>query len=93
MLRQIESKFYGQIDFAYIDGDHHAAAVLEDAALVWRFIKPGGIVIFDDNQWQPTIPNPNRLDKPEMAIGAFCAVYADQLEVLEDGVQVIVRKQ
>ncbi len=93
MLRQIDPKLYDQVDFAYIDGDHHAATVLEDAVLVWRFIKPGGIVIFDDNHWQPTIPNPNGLDKPALAINAFCAIYADQLEVLENGTQVIVRKQ
>lgn len=36
------------IDILYIDGDHNAPAVLQDAVLGWPLVREGGLVIFDD---------------------------------------------
>jgi predicted O-methyltransferase YrrM len=38
-------------DFVYIDGSHQAKDVLTDAVLCWRILRPNGIIIFDDYEW------------------------------------------
>lgn len=80
---------YGQAALIYIDGDHRAPEVLEDAMLAWRFLRPGGLLIFDDYEW--TVPG-NALEQPAMAVDAFLQVYAMKLTVVHRGWQVIVRK-
>lgn len=78
-------------DFAYIDGDHTAAVVLDDAIGAFCALKPGGLLAFDDYLWKPSDGGgPTR--SPGAAIDAFGAVYADRLEVLETGLQVWFRK-
>lgn len=80
----------GGFDLAYIDGSHIAKDVLADAVLVWRLIKDGGIVIFDDYEW------PMYLDKPwlrpKLAIDAFLQCHAGWYTLLNKGYQVAVRK-
>lgn len=44
------------LDFVYVDGDHRAPFVLMDALVAWRFLKPGGVLIFDDYLLKP-MPN------------------------------------
>lgn len=39
---------YPVYDFIYIDASHVKFDVLTDAALAWRLLKSGGVVIFDD---------------------------------------------
>jgi len=48
-LRSIEEPTF---DFIYIDGDHTAEGVLQDAVLAWRLLKAGGIMAFDDYLWE-----------------------------------------
>lgn len=76
-------------DMIYIDGDHHAASVLEDAVLAFRLVKHGGLMIFDDYQWKPELPD---LMRPALGVDAFLTVYADKVKVLFSGYQVIVQK-
>lgn len=38
----------GNIDFAFIDGEHTYSAVKEDFENIKRILNPGGIVVFDD---------------------------------------------
>ncbi|MGH7791972.1 MAG: class I SAM-dependent methyltransferase, partial [Thermodesulfobacteriota bacterium] len=40
-------------DIIYIDGNHYALNVLMDTVLSWLLLKPGGIIIFDDYEWEP----------------------------------------
>ncbi len=40
------------IALLHIDGNHDAAAVMQDAALWTPFVAPGGWVVFDDYQWR-----------------------------------------
>ncbi|MDD5651733.1 MAG: class I SAM-dependent methyltransferase, partial [Candidatus Nanoarchaeia archaeon] len=35
-------------DLIYIDGDHNACGVLEDAVMAWKLLKENGILLFDD---------------------------------------------
>jgi predicted O-methyltransferase YrrM len=76
-------------DAAYIDGSHEAADVLEDAVLAFRLLKPGGVLIFDDYEWNV---HPDPLLVPKMGINAFLGVYQRQYELLHRGYQVILRK-
>ena len=59
-------------DFAYIDGSHTAASVLSDSVLVWRTLKVGGIIIWDDYEWAPHA-EPWR--HPKLAVDSFLACY------------------
>ncbi len=77
-------------DFAYVDGDHHAPAVLDDAINAFRLLKYGGILIFDDYLWTGGGKNP--ADNPGLAIDAFLAIYSKHLIVLFRDYQVVVRK-
>lgn len=78
-------------DFVYVDGDHAASAVLADALNAFRLLKPGGLMAFDDYQWKPYEGAPPT-ECPGLAIDAFTACYHDQLDILEAGLQVWIRK-
>ena len=78
-------------DFIYIDGDHRAAAVRDDAVAAWRHLPVGGLIAFDDYEWPEAPADPTQ--SPRLAIDAFLAVYADKIEVLEIGIQVWIKKK
>ena len=77
-------------DFAYIDGNHWAVNVLEDAVLSFRLVKVGGIMAFDDYLWDD--PEWNHEGRPKEAIDAFLTIYSMQIEILYRGYQVWIRK-
>lgn len=77
-------------DFIYIDGDHTADAVFKDASLSWRALKPGGIMAFDDYQWEPQLPMHLR---PQPAIDLFVTLLKDHIELIRTGPQVWIRKR
>ncbi len=66
-------------DFVYIDGNHTAAAVLEDLVLAFRLLNSGGIIICDDytGGW-----GKNPLKSPKLAIDSFINCYWDKLDIL-----------
>ena len=76
-------------DVVYIDGDHRARAVLEDAVLAFPLLKPGGIMIFDDYMGG----DPECADFPKVGIDAFVHCYADLLDVMHYGYQLVVRRR
>jgi predicted O-methyltransferase YrrM len=78
-----------QYDFIYIDGDHKASSVIEDAVLSFPLLKKGGIMIFDDYLW---FQMKKHIDNPKPAIDAFLEIYADKITILYKGYQVIVEK-
>ena len=78
-----------RFDFIYIDGDHRAPIVLADAVDSFRHLRPGGLLAFDDFTWDSGM---GELHNPRTAIEAFCAVYAEQIEVLEVGSQAWIRR-
>lgn len=80
----------GGFDFIYIDGDHLPESVTSDAELSWDLLKSGGIMAFDDYEWD----HPDGTDKnPKPAIDAFLVKYKDKLEVIRKGWQVWIRKK
>ncbi len=74
-------------DFIYIDGSHEARDVLEDAVHSMRLIRPGGIVIFDDYEWNQKCNLP-----PKPAIDAVLHIWASSIELLSKDWQVAIRR-
>lgn len=79
----------GAFDFIYIDGDHTAYGVLNDAVNAYRVLKVGGLLAFDDYLWHS---GKGIHHDPGLAIDAIGAIYRDRLEVIEGGAQVWFRR-
>jgi predicted O-methyltransferase YrrM len=76
-------------DLIYIDGSHRAPDVLFDAVFAWPLLAPGGMMIFDDYEWKPEL---HSAERPKPAIDRFMEMFQDELEVVDIGFQVLVRK-
>jgi predicted O-methyltransferase YrrM len=76
-------------DIVYIDGSHVAPGVLLDATLSWDLLKKGGIMIFDDYMWKWELPPQER---PKIAIEAFLRIFKNELQVLHQEYQIIIKK-
>ena len=77
-------------DFVYIDGSHIAKDVLTDACMAWPLLKKGGLMVFDDYMWGPAR---DILHRPKPAIDAFTNLFAEEVEIVHIGYQLIVRKK
>lgn len=77
-------------DFIYIDGSHEAPDVLTDAVLSFELLKIGGLLCFDDFEWDPA--KDGTVHAPKLAIGAFLAINLERATVLHVGVQVWIRR-
>jgi predicted O-methyltransferase YrrM/glycosyltransferase involved in cell wall biosynthesis len=85
-LRQLPPASF---DFVFIDGSHAAPDVLTDAVLCWPLLKEGGLLAFDDYEWD-RFPVPERC--PRLAIDAFLSVMRGQCVLVHKGYQVWIRK-
>lgn len=80
----------GGFDFIYIDGDHTASAVIDDAVMAWPLLKSGGILAFDDYTWN----HPGgELYTPRPSINFFIWSKQNELEVIEASNQLWVKKK
>lgn len=76
-------------DFIYIDGSHRAPDVLSDAVMAWKLLRMGGVMVFDDYLWgDPRKP----LSRPKIAIDAFMNIYGSEINVMNIGLQMIIKK-
>ncbi len=87
VMRTLPSNFY---DFAYVDGCHSTANVLDDAVHAFALLKAGGVLAFDDYRWDD--PKFNQEGTPQPAIDAFLWVYSRKFELLHKDYQVWLRK-
>lgn len=78
-----------RFDLIYVDGDHRAASAYNDAAISWPLLNAGGIMIFDDYQWELHRPV---YDRPKAGIDAFLEVMTGRFRQLHKGYQIIVEK-
>lgn len=88
-LIQLSSHKLAYFDFIYIDGGHAAYEVLSDVVLAWPLLKEGGILILDDYKWNYFVEAHNN---PEIAINAFLACFKPDIEIVEIGHQVVLKK-
>jgi len=77
------------VDFAFIDGSHTAPDVLTDSVLVWRLVKPGGVIIWDDFEW---VGDPDPRHCPKMGILSFLDCFAEGYRFLGTEYQVAIEK-
>lgn len=80
-------------DLIYVDGDHRAPEVLQDAVLGFELLNIGGVMLFDDSvvwRYKGDITN-----SPKIAVDNFIQCYWDRLEVLEipNGYQLAIRRK
>ena len=78
-----------EYDFVYVDADHTAASALIDAELAWQYLKPNGILAFDDYEWGSHLPAHLA---PKLGINLFIHRYQGKFENLIVNGQVWVRK-
>lgn len=80
-----------RFDIIYIDGSHATLDVMLDAALCWRLLRSGGLMIFDDYWYRRTDIGPGF--RPKLAIDGFVGAMGHEIEVLDVGRQVFLRKK
>jgi len=78
-----------EYDFVYVDADHTAASALIDAELAWQYLKPNGILAFDDYTWGSHLPAHLA---PKLGVNLFIHRYQGQFENLIVNGQVWLRK-
>ena len=78
-----------RFDLAYVDGSHMAADVYSDAVLTWPMMEPGGLVIFDDYEWD--LMGDDR-QRPRLGIDAFLAAFKGQYRELHRAYQLVIAK-
>jgi predicted O-methyltransferase YrrM len=78
-----------RFDLAYIDGSHLAADVYNDATLTWPLMQAGGIVIFDDYEWNV---EGEEWEQPKLGIEAFLAAISGHYQELYRGFQLVIGK-
>lgn len=79
-----------QFDFVYVDADHQAISALKDGLNGFACLKNGGILAFDDYKWGG--PHMAKEKKPGPGIDAFLVCYANRITILEQNLQVWVKK-
>jgi len=79
-----------EFDFIYIDGDHSAEGVYNDAILAFPLLKSGGILAFDDYGWEH--PSRNVDLKPLNGIDRFLKNNELRIKILQKGYQVWIKK-
>lgn len=78
-------------DLIYIDGSHATRDVLTDLVLSWDLLVQGGFLVLDDYLWRARKRWPENL-RPQFAIDSFITAYAKEVEIVDRGYQIILRK-
>lgn len=77
-------------DIIFIDASHEAQDVISDAILSWNLLNDGGVMIFDDYEWDKMVQQHFR---PKIAIDSFIKIMKPTLKILYTGYQMIVQKK
>ncbi len=84
---EVLPRIQDEIDLGYIDGDHSPDQVYKDAEMVFRILKPTGVILFDDYLWE------HEGLKTREGIIRWVRDKAGQVDVLFARWQVAVRKR
>ena len=78
-----------KFDFIYIDGAHEAKFVIQDTVLSWNLLDTGGFLLFDDMEFKfDARPEQNTA----RAVEFFISVFKDDLDLIEQGSQLLLRR-
>jgi len=88
VLARLATQFK-RFDFIYVDGSHHSADVYSDAALSWPMLVRGGVLAFDDYEWNLMA---SEAERPKLGTDAFLASHEGQYRELYRGYQIIIEK-
>ena len=81
------------VDLLYIDGDHEAMSVAEDGLSGFHKLKVGGVMLFDDYDFEPEERWVDRFHLfPKPAIDAVMTLLEGRVEVVHKSYQVALRK-
>jgi hypothetical protein len=69
-------KYKGLVQFAYVDGDHRAAAAYLDGVESFKLCAKGAMILFDDYAWAPHYGE----EAPKVGIDRFVAEYNEHIE-------------
>jgi predicted O-methyltransferase YrrM len=78
-----------EFDFIYIDGDHTAEGVYQDAVYSFPLLKRYGILAFDDYQWKHDTKNIEL--EPKLGIDKFLEENKDNVEIIINNYQVWIK--
>ncbi len=78
-----------KFDFIYEDGTHVSSETMETLCLAWPLLKPGGILVVDDYEWNKNLPTEFT---NSYAIDSFLKMNRQEIEVIEKNHQVVVKK-
>ena len=59
--------------------------------MAWPLLKTEGFMVFDDYTWTPNARD--ILHRPKIAVDAFVNIFAEEVEFVHIGYQLIVRKK
>lgn len=68
-------------DVAYVDASHEAPDVLTDAALAFKLLRVGGVMIFDDYLWAPSEAR-DLTRMPKRGIDSFVNTHIRKLSIV-----------
>ncbi len=88
VLPQLALEGY-RFNIVYVDGDHSAATVYQDAALSWPLLEADGLMIFDDYEWRPERAAEER---PQPGIDSFLRSMQGRYREMHHGYQLVVKK-
>jgi predicted O-methyltransferase YrrM len=88
----IENNVPHTIDLVYIDADHLATSVLVQAALCFRMLKRGGVMIIDDYGWTGGKQNGGKLP-PKVGVDCFMTTFIEEYDLLIKNWQVVIKKK
>jgi predicted O-methyltransferase YrrM len=88
-LAEIIYEKYGEFKFIYIDGAHDARTTLSDACMAWGILDKGGVMLFDDYEWQH---GETEQEKPKLAVDCFLETFKGKYEILFKNYQLGVKK-
>jgi predicted O-methyltransferase YrrM len=80
-----------QFDLIFVDGSHANLDVMVDAALCWRLLARGGLMIFDDYWYRR--PELGQSFRPKLAVDAFVGAMSHEIEVVDVAGQVFIRRR
>lgn len=84
LAKLIAADAAGTFDIAYIDGSHTAPDVLTDAVMVFKLLRVGGLMIFDDYLWSmERHGQQDPFNMPKPAVDAFVNIFQRRLYVVQ----------